>query len=116
MTDCDAVFHLAALYAVRGDTKDFERVDVTGTKNVRDVARGHLLAWDRGRGGERYLLGAEDKTLGEVFALIARAAGRKPPRVRVPYAAARAGAALGLLNRQEIALARLPMWFSSEKA
>jgi dihydroflavonol-4-reductase len=84
--------------------------------DVRDVARGHLLAWERGRCGERYLLGGEDKTLGEVFALIARAAGRKPPRTRVPYAAARAAAAIGLLNKHEIALARLPMWFSSEKA
>ena len=55
-------------------------------------------------------------TLGEAFALIARAAGRRPPRLRVPYRAARAAAAVGLLNRHEIALARLPMWFSSDKA
>ena len=84
--------------------------------DVRDVARGHLLAWERGRAGERYLLGGEDLTLGEAFAMIARVAGRRPPRLRVPYAAARAAAAVGLLNRHEITLARLPMWFSSEKA
>jgi len=48
--------------------------------------------------------------------MIARAAGRRPPRLRVPYGAARAAAAVRLLNRHEIALARLPMWFSSEKA
>ena len=54
--------------------------------------------------------------LGQVFAMIARAAGRRPPRLRVPYAAARVAAAAGLLNRHEITLARLPMWFSSEKA
>jgi len=84
--------------------------------DVHDVARGHLLAWERGRRGERYLLGGEDMTLARAFALIASAAGRRPPRLRVPYAVARAGAAVGLLNRHEIALARLPMWFSSEKA
>jgi dihydroflavonol-4-reductase len=84
--------------------------------DVRDVARGHLLAWERGRSGERYLLGSEDVTLGEAFAMIARAAGRRPPRLRVPYRAARAAAAVRLLNPHEIALARLPMWFSSEKA
>ena len=84
--------------------------------DVRDVARGHLLAWERGRRGEKYLLGGEDVTLEAVFALIAPAAGRKPPRLAVPYGAARAAAALGLLNRHEIALARLPMWFSSAKA
>jgi dihydroflavonol-4-reductase len=84
--------------------------------DVRDVARGHLLAWERGRAGEKYLLGGENMMLGEAFAVIARAAGRRPPRLRVPYAAARAGAAVGLLNWHEIALARLPMWFSSEKA
>ena len=84
--------------------------------DVRDVARGHLLALERGRAGERYLLGGEDMPLREVFALIAHAAGRRAPRLRVPYAVARAAAAAGLLNRQEVALARLPMYFSSEKA
>ena len=50
------------------------------------------------------------------FALIASAAGRRAPRLRVPYAVARAGAALRLLNPHAVALARLPMYFSSEKA
>ena len=84
--------------------------------DVRAVARGHLLAWERGRRGEKYLLGGEDMLLSDVFAMIAHAAGRRPPRLRVPYGAARAAAAVGLLNRHEIALARLPMWFSSAKA
>ena len=84
--------------------------------DVRDVARGHLLALERGRRGERYLLGGEDLTLKEAFARIARAAGRPAPRVRVPYAAVRAGAALGLVNRNEALLARLPEYFSSAKA
>ena len=84
--------------------------------DVRDVARGHLLALERGRRGERYLLGGVDMTLRDAFALIARAAGRRPPRLRVPYGFARAAAGARLLNRHEIALARLPMYFSSAKA
>lgn len=84
--------------------------------DVRDVARGHVLALERGRPGERYLLGGVDLTLAEAFALIARAAGRRPPRLQLPYAAAVALARVGLANRQEVTLARLPAWFSSAKA
>ena len=84
--------------------------------DVRDVARGHVLALERGRAGERYLLGGYDTTLSEAFALIARAAGRHPPRLQVPYAAVAAFGRLGLVNRNEATLARLPAWFSSAKA
>lgn len=84
--------------------------------DVRDVARGHVLALERGRAGERYLLGGVDVTLVEAFALVARAAGRRPPRLEIPYAAARVLARLGVANRQDVLLARLPAWFSSEKA
>ena len=84
--------------------------------DVRDVAGGHVLALERGRAGERYLLGGVDLTLAEAFALIARAAGRRPPRLQLPYGAARLFGWLGLANRQEVTLARLPAWFSSAKA
>jgi len=84
--------------------------------DVGDVALGHALALEHGRRGERYLLGGTDVWLGDFFAAVATAAGRPPPRIRVPYAAARAAAALGLVNGNEVALARLPMFFSSEKA
>ena len=84
--------------------------------DVRDVAAGHALALERGRPGERYLLGGTDLWLGDFFALVASAAGRPAPRLRVPYAVARAAAAAGLVNANEVALARLPMFFSSEKA
>lgn len=84
--------------------------------DVHDVAVGHALALERGRPGERYLLGGADLWLGDFFAMVASAAGRPAPRLRVPYAAARAAAALGLVNRDEVRLARLPMFFSSEKA
>ena len=84
---------------------------------MRDVARGHLLALERGRRGERYLLGGENLPLqrGVRADRRARRAGRAP-RIRVPYAAVRAGAALGLVNRNEALLARLPEYFSSAKA
>src|SRR5581483_2740118 len=84
--------------------------------DVRDVARGHLLAYERGRCGERYLLGGADLTLRELFAAIADLAGRARPRLRVPYAAAQALAQAGLANAEEVALARVPMYFSSAKA
>jgi dihydroflavonol-4-reductase len=84
--------------------------------DVRDVARGHVLALERGRPGERYLLGGADLRMRDLFAAVARLAGRPAPRVPVPYAAIRAGAALGLVNRNEAILARTPAYFSSAKA
>lgn len=84
--------------------------------DVRDVAEGHALALERGRSGQRYLLGCENVPLGELFARIARLAGREPPRVRIPYPVVAAAAAVGLANRNEVRLARLPMFFDSEKA
>lgn len=84
--------------------------------DVRDVAHGHVLALERGQPGERYLLGGENVALEELFARIAAAAGRPRPRLRVPYAVARAAGTVGLVNRNEVRLARLPMYFSSAKA
>jgi dihydroflavonol-4-reductase len=84
--------------------------------DVRDVAHAHVLALERGRPGERYILGGVNLGLAEVFAVIARAAGRRPPWIRIPYAAARGVALVGLANAHEVALARLPGWFSSAKA
>jgi dihydroflavonol-4-reductase len=84
--------------------------------DVRDVARGHVLALEHGRPGERYLLGGVDLTLREVFAAVADLAGRPRPQTAVPYAAIRAAAAFGLVNRYEAVLARTPAYFSSAKA
>ena len=52
--------------------------------HVDDVAEGHLLAFEKGRIGERYILGGDDMPLREILAVIAAAAGRKPPSVRLP--------------------------------
>jgi dihydroflavonol-4-reductase len=84
--------------------------------DVRDVARGHALALEHGTPGERYLLGGADMPLEELFAAIADLAGRARPRLRVPYPVAVAAAKAGLVNPDEVKLARIPMYFSSEKA
>jgi dihydroflavonol-4-reductase len=84
--------------------------------DVRDVARGHVLALEHGRPGERYLLGGVDLTMRELFAAVAYLAGRRRPRLPVPYAAIRAGATLGFVNRNEAILARTPAYFSWAKA
>ena len=56
--------------------------------DVRDVARGHLLAADKGRSGERYILGGENLSLRQILELAASASGLKAPQVRLPYFAA----------------------------
>lgn len=84
--------------------------------DVRDVARGHALALERGEPGERYLLGGVNLALADLFAAVARLAGRPPPRLRVPYPLAEVAGRLGIANRDEVRLARLPMYFSSDRA
>ncbi|MGI9421002.1 MAG: hopanoid-associated sugar epimerase [Geminicoccaceae bacterium] len=54
--------------------------------HVEDVAAGHLLAFDRGKFGERYILGGENLHLGEIGDAIAGIAGVKAPKVRLPIA------------------------------
>jgi dihydroflavonol-4-reductase len=53
--------------------------------DVADVARGHLLACEHGRSGERYILGGENLTLGALLKRIGTIAGKKPPCLRVPH-------------------------------
>jgi dihydroflavonol-4-reductase len=84
--------------------------------DVRDVARGHLLAHERGRRGERYLLGGVDLSLGEVFTVVAELAGRARPRIRVSHRALAVLARARLVNSDEVLLARLPMTFNWGKA
>jgi len=62
--------------------------------HVRDVAAGHVLAAERGRVGERYILGnAEgDWTMKQALDVLAEITGRPAPKFRVPYAVALAAA------------------------
>jgi dihydroflavonol-4-reductase len=55
---------------------------------VEDVAAGHLLAGDKGRIGERYILGARNLTLKQILDMLAAIVGRPAPRVRLPHAVA----------------------------
>jgi dihydroflavonol-4-reductase len=95
--------------------------------HVDDVARGHLLAFERGVAGERYILGGTDMTLREILAEIARLVGREPPRVRLPYAAvlpiayiaeafSRVSGRAGRVTLEGVRMSRKRMFFSSAKA
>ena len=55
--------------------------------HVDDVADGHLAALDRGRIGERYILGGQNVNLSEMLTVIATLLGRRPPRIRMPRSA-----------------------------
>src|SRR5947207_8052801 len=54
--------------------------------HVNDIAAGHVAALERGRIGERYILGGDDVLLADMLAEIARAVGRSPPRIKLPLA------------------------------
>jgi dihydroflavonol-4-reductase len=94
--------------------------------HVDDVAEGHALALERGRIGERYILGGEDFTLGQVFAMAATAGGHRPPRLKLPIAplipvalVCEALARFGIepvVTRETLAMSRKTMFFSSAKA
>jgi dihydroflavonol-4-reductase len=95
--------------------------------HVDDVGVGHVLALERGRLGERYILGGENLPLGELLALIADAAGRRPPTIRLPIDPlwplalvaetwARLAGGEPLLTRDHLRMARKRMFFSSAKA
>ena len=55
---------------------------------VEDVAAGHLLAAEKGRIGERYILGGVNMTLKQILDVLSRIAGRRAPRVKMPHAVA----------------------------
>jgi dihydroflavonol-4-reductase len=55
---------------------------------VEDVAAGHLLAAEKGRIGERYILGGRNMTLKQILDALSAIAGRPAPRIRLPHAIA----------------------------
>jgi dihydroflavonol-4-reductase len=55
---------------------------------VEDVAAGHLLAAEKGRIGERYILGGRNMTLKQILDALSKIVGRPAPRVRMPHAVA----------------------------
>ena len=56
--------------------------------DVRDTAEGHWQACERGRSGERYILGSENLTLAQILQKLAAITGKKAPTIRLPYAVA----------------------------
>jgi dihydroflavonol-4-reductase len=95
--------------------------------HVEDVAAGHLAAMERGRIGERYILGGQDAPLAEMLAEIARLTGRRPPTVKIPraplfplaYAAEFVAKFTGkepFVTADSLRMARYRMYFSSAKA
>jgi dihydroflavonol-4-reductase len=96
--------------------------------HVDDVAAGHLLAFEHGVPGQRYVLGGEDMTLKDILGAVAALCGRRPPRLRLPHGlilpiAYGAEAWTRLTGAREpfvtvdgIRLARKRMYFSSAKA
>ena len=55
--------------------------------HVDDVAAGHLLAFDNGSVGERYILGGDDMPLADILAIVARQTRRRPPSIKIPHGA-----------------------------
>lgn len=95
--------------------------------DVRDVADGHLLAAERGKPGERYILGSQNLTLAEIFERLERASGVKAPARRIPYALAYAAGAASTgwaavtgheprAPLDAVRMARKKMWVSHAKA
>jgi dihydroflavonol-4-reductase len=95
--------------------------------HVDDVAAGHLLAFEHGRVGERYILGGENMTLREVLVQIAELVGRKPPRIRLPHAAllpvafvaeafAKLSGRSARISVESVRMSRKRMFYSSAKA
>jgi dihydroflavonol-4-reductase len=95
--------------------------------DVRDTAEGHMLACERGRSGERYILGSENLTLAQILQKLAKITGRKAPSTKLPYAVAYCAGACstawaGFTGRpprvplEAVRMARKKMWVTHAKA
>jgi len=95
--------------------------------DVEDISEGHLLALERGRSGERYILGCENLTLEQILTRLAGISGGQAPRWRIPYAVAYAAgvASTGWANLtghepraplDAVKMARKKMFVSLDKA
>jgi dihydroflavonol-4-reductase len=95
--------------------------------HVDDVAAGHLLARDRGRVGERYILGGADMSLEQILTMVAHEMGRPPPRIRLHRAvvypiawlselAARVSGHEPRVTLDGLRMSKKHMYFTSRKA
>ncbi|HLG70124.1 MAG TPA: hopanoid-associated sugar epimerase [Chloroflexota bacterium] len=96
--------------------------------DVEDVAEGHVLAYEKGVPGERYILGNENVTLRAMLETLAAESGRKPPRIKLPMPVAYAAGAVSELVEGRLAkrtptvpldgvrMAGVPMFYDSTRA
>jgi dihydroflavonol-4-reductase len=96
--------------------------------DVKECARGHLTAMEKGKPGERYVLGGENLSLKQILDMLAAITGLPSPRVKLPYALALATGVVdtairGVLLRREprvtidaVRMGRKKMFVSSAKA
>jgi dihydroflavonol-4-reductase len=96
--------------------------------HVDDVGAGHLLAYEKGRVGETYILGGENRSLQWILETIAKLAAQSPPRIRLPHwfvvpmayiveAVTRIkGSGEPMITVDSVRMARQLMYFSSDKA
>lgn len=96
--------------------------------DVKEVARGHILAMEKARPGERYILGGENLTLKEILDKLSAMTGLPSPSLKVPHAVAMTFAAFdqfftGVVRNQEpratidaVKMGRKKMFASSAKA
>ena len=96
--------------------------------DVAEVARGHVAALEKGKSGERYILGGENLTLKQILDKLAAITGLPSPKLKLPYAVALATGVLdtavtGLLLRREprvtvdaVRMGRKKMFVSSARA
>ena len=95
--------------------------------DVRDTAEGHVLAGERGRSGERYILGSENLTLAQILQKLAKITGRRAPTVQLPYAVAWCAGACstawaGITGKpprvplDAVRMAKKKMWVTHRKA
>jgi len=95
--------------------------------DVRDVAAGIIAAMERGRSGERYILGGENLSYLELWQKMAAAVGKRGPRGKLPNWIARTAGAFGdiaaklmrkepVVNSGATAMGQLNHFYSSEKA
>ena len=96
--------------------------------DVTDVADGHILAYEKGKLGEKYILGNRNMTLKEIFDLLSQISGIRSPKTKVPHWLAGGYAFFEnfyserLLHREpavpleSVKLSKYKMWFDPSKA
>ena len=96
--------------------------------DVRECARGHIMALEKGKSGERYILGGENLTLKQILDKLGTISGLPSPKVKLPYFVAYIAGAVDqtvsgrLLGREPratvetVRMGKKKMWASSDKA